>query len=143
MTSTHLDFDPLEGLATVFKGLSEPTRVAIMVLLLLQDEMCVCDIERVLGVTQSRSSRHLRYLANAGLVSAKRVGPWIHYRIASNLDPVRTAVVETLRTTLADPSTKQLRARLSQWRRTTGTAGTCAASVKSSNGAKRREVTHV
>jgi len=140
MTQPHLDLEPFEDLAAVFKGLAEPTRVAIMSLLFLQNEMCVCDIERVLGVTQSRSSRHLRYLANAGLVTAKRVGPWMHYRIAPNLDPARTAVLEALRTTLPEPVTKQLRTRLAAWRRAKKSADTCA--VAPPDNTRSRKLSH-
>ena len=41
MAQPHIDLAPFEDHAAVFKGLSEPTRVAIISLLLLQDEMCV------------------------------------------------------------------------------------------------------
>lgn len=140
MPQTELDLHPFEVHAAVFKGLSEPTRVAIMSLLLLKDEMCVCDIEQVLGVTQSRSSRHLRYLANAGLVAPKRVGPWMHYRIAPNLDPARRAVVDALRTTLPGPAAKQLRARLAAWKRTKQTSDSCA--VSPATNTRRRELSH-
>jgi ArsR family transcriptional regulator len=127
VTQPLLDLAPFEDHAAVFKGLSDPTRVAILSLLLLQHEMCVCDIESVLGVTQSRCSRHLRYLANAGLVTAKRLGPWMHYRIASDVDPMRRAVIEALRTTLPGPSTTQLRERLSACRRRMETTKPCVA----------------
>lgn len=140
MTQPPLDLEPFEVHAAVFKGLSDPTRVAILSLLLLQDEMCVCDIEHVLGVTQSRSSRHLRYLANAGLVAAKRVGPWMHYRITPNLDPARRAVVEALRTTLPGPTTKRLRAQLSSWKRSKKAADACALTTPAT--ARKREPSH-
>ncbi len=124
---TELDLEPLEDLASVFKGLSDPTRLAILGLLLLEEEMCVCDIENVLGITQSRSSRHLRYLANARLVSTKRVGPWVHYRITTRKDPTRLAVIDTLRKTLHGPGMKGLEKRLAQWKRAKGTSSACAA----------------
>jgi DNA-binding transcriptional ArsR family regulator len=46
-----------------------------------QDELCVCDIMGVLSITQSKASRHLRYLFNAGLVTDRREGLWKYYRI--------------------------------------------------------------
>jgi ArsR family transcriptional regulator len=135
MPPTELDLEPLEDLASVFKGLSDPTRLAILGLLLLEEEMCVCDIENVLGITQSRSSRHLRYLANARLVSTKRVGPWVHYRITTRKDPARLAVIDTLRKTLHGPGMKGIEKRLAQWKRTKGSS--CAAAPT------KPEVSHV
>jgi ArsR family transcriptional regulator, arsenate/arsenite/antimonite-responsive transcriptional repressor len=46
------------------------------------EELCVCDIMGALGITQSKASRHLRYLFNAGLVTDRREGLWMYYRIS-------------------------------------------------------------
>lgn len=139
MAQTQLDLEPLEDFATVFKGLSDSTRIAILTLLLLQEEMCVCDIENVLGITQSRSSRHLRYLAHARMVSTKRVGTWVHYRIAATQEPFRLAVLDSLRATLRGPGARQLRTRLAQWKRKKAKADACADTPESS----LRKVSHV
>ncbi len=65
-----------------FKALAEETRLQILWLLMSQEELCVCDIMRVLGITQSKASRHLRYLFHLGLVTDRRDGLWMNYRLA-------------------------------------------------------------
>jgi ArsR family transcriptional regulator len=74
--------------AHIFKALSDETRLRIMGLL-LEGELCVCDLMAVLELPQSTTSRHLAYLRNAGLVSDRRQGVWMKYRLAD--DPGGTA----------------------------------------------------
>jgi len=64
----------------LFKGLGDPTRLRIVVLL-LERELCVCDILAVLRLPQSTVSRHMARLRRAGLVMDRREGKWIHYRL--------------------------------------------------------------
>ena len=70
-----------ESLAALFKTLSEPVRLRITHLLLERGELCVCDLVETLGLSQSVVSRHLAYLRNNGLVSTRREGVWVYYRI--------------------------------------------------------------
>jgi len=67
-----------EGL---LKALADATRLRV-VMLLQADELCVCDIVRVLGLPQSTVSRHIGRLREAGVVEARRTGTWMHYRLA-------------------------------------------------------------
>jgi len=64
-----------------FRGLSDPTRLRI-VNLLLHDELCGCHLQRLLGITQSVVSRHLIYLKRSGLVADRRDGFRVFYRLA-------------------------------------------------------------
>lgn len=61
-----------------FKAIGEEVRLRILVLL-NRGELCVCDIENALQMSQSRISQHLLKLKNAGLISNKKVGKWKHY----------------------------------------------------------------
>lgn len=70
-----------ESLASLFKTLSEPVRLRIVYLLLSKGELCVCDLVETLDLSQSVVSRHLAYLRNNNLVSTRREGVWIYYRI--------------------------------------------------------------
>lgn len=63
------------------QGLADINRLRIINLLLHREELCVCDIERVLAIPQTRVSRHLSILRHAGLVSARRAGRWMHYQL--------------------------------------------------------------
>ncbi len=66
-----------------FKGLSDPTRLRI-VALLLEQELCVCDLMAVLQLPQSTVSRHMIRLKAAGLVADRRAGKWVHYCLLEN-----------------------------------------------------------
>ena len=87
----------------------------MVTLLLENEELCVCDFVGALGLTQSKASRHLRYLYNAGLVEDRREGLWIHYRLAPGLTPEQRAVVESLRQAIDDNERSELRLRLTGW----------------------------
>ncbi|UCD65191.1 MAG: winged helix-turn-helix transcriptional regulator [Candidatus Zixiibacteriota bacterium] len=64
-----------------FKALSEPVRLRTVVLL-TEGELCVCDLTEVLSLPQSTVSRHMSRLKTAGLVSDRREGKWVYYRLA-------------------------------------------------------------
>jgi len=64
----------------VFKSLSDRTRLRI-IRLLLERDLCVCELMFVLGMAQSRISHQLRILRDAGLVEDTRDGQWIIYRV--------------------------------------------------------------
>lgn len=51
-----------------------------------EHEICVCFFSEVLDVSQPKISRHLAYLRNAGIVSARRDGKWMYYRIVEPED---------------------------------------------------------
>jgi len=82
--------------ADLFKALADETRLEILALLVQRDELCVCRFEEALGITQSKASRHLRYLLNAGLVSDRRDGVWVHYRIAADLPAEQAELLRAL-----------------------------------------------
>lgn len=65
----------------ILKSLADPTRLRI-VNLLAQRELCVCQLCEVLGLGQSKISRHLAHLKHAGLVAGRRDGQWVYYRLA-------------------------------------------------------------
>ena len=62
-----------------FKGLSDRLRLRIVGLLLRSGELCVCQIQGALGMTQYAVSRHLRTLRETGWVRERRQGRWVHY----------------------------------------------------------------
>jgi ArsR family transcriptional regulator len=65
----------------LFKALSDETRLRILSLV-WEDELCVCEIEACLGLTQSNASRHLTALKNAGLLSVARRAQWSYYKLS-------------------------------------------------------------
>lgn len=74
----------LEGMlneARIFKALADETRLRILTLL-LNGELCVCEIIAALELPQSTISRHLAYLRNSGWVQDSRRGVWMYYRLS-------------------------------------------------------------
>ena len=70
-------------LANLFKAFSEPIRLRILVLLLAKGELCVCDLVETLALSQSVTSRHLAYLRNNDIVTARREGVWMYYQLTT------------------------------------------------------------
>ena len=66
--------------ADAFRVLSDPTRLLILERL-RGGERCVCDLMDLLDAAQSRLSFHLRVLKEAGMVSDRRDGRWVHYAL--------------------------------------------------------------
>lgn len=75
----------LADTATLFLALGDKTRLRL--LNLMRDrEICVSEFTGILGQSQPLISRHLAYLRNAGVVTARREGKWMHYGISAELD---------------------------------------------------------
>lgn len=68
----------------VFKALADENRIRILSLL-KNGELCVCDIEAVLGIKQSNASRHLNKLKTAKIITSKKKSQWVYYRINDEL----------------------------------------------------------
>lgn len=73
---------PMYEIASVFKALSDPTRLRIAALL-THGELCVCDLMAILKLPQSTISRHMSRLKSAGIVNDRRQGKWVHYSLAN------------------------------------------------------------
>lgn len=79
----------------VLSALAEPTRLEAMRLLADGSEHCVCELMRKLGATQSRMSRHMQVLKQAGLVLDRRDAQWVRYRINSDLPPSLARLIQS------------------------------------------------
>jgi len=73
--------DDFEKLVLALRAAGEPTRLRLLALL-AQGELSVKDLTDILGQSQPRVSRHLKLLAEAGLVERNAEGAWAYYRIA-------------------------------------------------------------
>lgn len=91
----------MRNLVNIIKSLEEETRLRIIALLLDAEELCVCDFMAVLQLPQSTVSRHLSHLKNAGWLSDRRTGVWIHYSLAKDLSAVHRTFIPTLRNVFA------------------------------------------
>ena len=95
-----------------FKALADRTRLRL-IHLLNDDEVCVCFFVEVLKTNQPKISRHLAYLRRAGLVTARRDGKWMHYRLIEPPDAQAANIFSEVRSWLAhNPEMQKDRARL-------------------------------
>lgn len=71
----------------LFNLLSDSTRLRCLMLIQAEEEACVCEMTFALEESQPKISRHLALMRDAGLVTARRQGTWMHYRIDPQLAP--------------------------------------------------------
>ncbi len=74
----------IKNIEDILKALADETRLRIINLLYEKEELCVCDLYEALKITQTKASRHLQYLKNAGLVDDRKHAQWIYYSIKKN-----------------------------------------------------------
>ncbi len=87
------------------KALSDETRVRVLNLI-LQRECCVCEVMEVLNISQTRASRNLSMLYNAGFLKHRREGLWSHYSIdAEGMEPYNLQLVDAAKTALKSNKT--------------------------------------
>jgi ArsR family transcriptional regulator len=108
----------MEQPACFFRALADPTRLRI-VNLLLRTSLCVCEMERILELSQPLLSRHLAYLRNCGLAESRRDGMRVNYNLntshpllrqfrpllrdALGHDAVGSADLRRLKTVISEP----------------------------------------
>ena len=81
---------------SLFAALANETRLRCLMLLLNHDELCVCELTHATGALQPHVSRHLAQLRELGLVSDRREGLWVYYRLHAEMPAwVRGVLRET------------------------------------------------
>jgi ArsR family transcriptional regulator len=106
----------MRTIAGRFRAAADETRLKILALLDHHGELCVCDVERALRISQSKASRHLRYLVSRGFLDDRPAGVWVHYRIRQQLDPASAAVLAAVRIAFPQEFRAELDERLETWR---------------------------
>jgi DNA-binding transcriptional ArsR family regulator len=86
----------LEAAAAAAAAFSDPTRLRVASALATGDELCVCDLAWVCGLTQNLASHHARHLRTSGLASSRRDGKLVLYRLTDRGS-------QLLRTVLSSP----------------------------------------
>lgn len=98
----------------LFRALADRTRLRLLNLM-GDDEVCVCFLVEALGMSQPKISRHLAYLRRAGIVTARREGKWMHYRLVMLTDSPAATLLAAVRVYLAnDPRMQVDRSRLTR-----------------------------
>jgi ArsR family transcriptional regulator len=84
------------SLDLLFRALADRTRLRLLNLI-ADKEICVCYFVDILRISQPKISRHLAYLRRAGIVTARRQGRWMHYRLVVPQDAATAGILkETL-----------------------------------------------
>ncbi|WP_158885927.1 ArsR/SmtB family transcription factor [Amycolatopsis anabasis] len=110
-----IDFDHAESLRTALpdveaiarraerlRALGDPTRLRVAHALHVGDELCVCDLAWIVGSSQALVSHHLRQLRSAGLVTSRRDGKLVMYRLSPAGHHALTAITGDLTETHAE-----------------------------------------
>lgn len=79
-------------------ALNDQTRIRLLKFIKINGECCVCDLENSFDMIQSRLSRHLKILKEAGFLKVKREGRWAYYSIRTPLDVFRQSAVDEIMT---------------------------------------------
>lgn len=87
--------EKVKQVAALHSALGDPTRLKILLALSHSEELCVCDISHVIGLSVSATSHQLRLLRNLNLVNYQTDGKMSYYTLAANL-PVIGWIQETL-----------------------------------------------
>lgn len=90
--------------AQIFLASSDTSRLRILNLIINNGEMCITDLERILEFTQTKTSRHLLYLKNSGILTARKINQWAFYQIK---DEVFDIVKQLLQWVSRDPIMQQ------------------------------------
>ena len=85
----------------LFAALADPTRLRLLNLMRGR-EVCVCYFVEILQQSQPKISRHLAYLRNAGIVSARRDGKWMHYSMQRPQDSTVASILDVVLASLVD-----------------------------------------
>ena len=78
-----------------FKLLSDSTRLRCLLLMQAEGELCVCELTHALNLSQPKISRHLAHLREAGVITARRNGTWMYYRINPDLQAWSLQILQT------------------------------------------------
>lgn len=79
-------------------ALNDETRVKLIKFINIYGKCCVCDLEDSFEMIQSRLSRHLKILKEAGFLKLEREGRWAYYSVRSPLDEFRLSCIKEIMT---------------------------------------------
>ena len=87
----------MEIFLKTISSINDETRLKILNFINQEGEVCVCDIENAFNMIQSRVSRHLKILKEAGFLKVDRRGRWAYYSIRSPMDAFRASILEEIK----------------------------------------------
>jgi len=81
----------------IFKACADESRLRILHLIFINGEMCISDLEKILDFTQAKTSRHLIYLKNSGILTYRRYNHWVFYQIKDEVFEILKQIFQFLR----------------------------------------------
>ncbi|HEB7547247.1 TPA: winged helix-turn-helix transcriptional regulator [Campylobacter coli] len=87
----------MQKFLTIISAINDESRVLILYHLLKYQELCVCDLQKLLNMGQSRLSRHLKILKDTGFLYVKRKGTWAYYGISDELLKLHSDLFENIK----------------------------------------------
>lgn len=81
----------------IFKSFSDEARIRILFLLFKKNELCISDLEHILDFTQTKTSRHITYLKNAGLLGSRKQDQWVFYYLKEEVLEIIEQIFEFLK----------------------------------------------
>ncbi|CDL89628.1 Arsenical resistance operon repressor [Campylobacter coli IPSID-1] len=87
----------MQKFLTIISAINDESRVLVLYHLLKYQELCVCDLQKLLNMGQSRLSRHLKILKDAGFLYVKRKGTWAYYGINNELSKLHSDLFENIK----------------------------------------------
>jgi ArsR family transcriptional regulator len=85
------------------RAFADPVRLRLLNLLSEDREICVCHLHEALELPQPTVSRHLAYLRKSGIVSGRKEGLWVHYRLARSKSGLGRILLGCLGSCMGDP----------------------------------------
>ncbi len=86
----------MEEFLQVSGALYDETRVKLLKFLLIHGPSCVYELQDSFGMIQSRLSRHLKILKDAGFLKSEKRGRWTYYGLNEELDSWRECAIEAI-----------------------------------------------
>lgn len=88
----------MEKFLKIVSALNDETRIMLLRFIDNNGAMCVCELQNAFDMIQSRLSRHLKILKDAGFLQVERKGTWAYYSISTSLDQFQTDAITKIRT---------------------------------------------
>lgn len=82
--------------AQLYLACSDTSRLRILSLIMKNGGMCISDLEQILNFTQTKTSRHLVYLKNSGIVTTSKHNQWVYYSIKDEVYDVVKKMLQFL-----------------------------------------------
>lgn len=80
----------------IFRACADESRLRILYLIYTNGEMCISDLEKILEFTQAKTSRHLTYLKNSGILSYRRYHHWVFYQVKEEVQDIVKQIFQFL-----------------------------------------------